>query len=185
MNTDPKKIENTLTVLFNAYKKCQNELEKTRIQQLYNIFLNDLEKSNSENKEYYRTLIQNKKSKEEKPTETTEKGLKIKSIKRSNKIDLNNLGKKFIATTLSVEENNDLDFEKLMNIAYQKIKNKMLKGISQDGEIPINYKKNRLISILLNSKVNLKRNSKYSNISYNDNVKQIDEIIEKGLRNIK
>ena len=182
MNTDPKKIENTLTVLFNAYKKCQNELEKTRIEQLYNIFLNDLEKSNSENKEYYRTLIQNKKSKEEKPTE---KGLKIKSIKRSNKIDLNNLGKKFIATTLSVEENNDLDFEKLMNIAYQKIKNKMLKGISQDGEIPINYKKNRLISILLNSKVNLKRNSKYSNISYNDNVKQIDEIIEKGLRNIK
>ena len=72
-----------------------------------------------------------------------------------------------------------------MNIAYQKIKNKMLKGISQDGEIPINYKKNRLISILLKSKVNLKRNNKYDNITYNDNAKQIDEIIEKGLRNIK
>ena len=35
---EPKKIEHTLTVLFNAYEKCQNELEKTRIQQLYNIF---------------------------------------------------------------------------------------------------------------------------------------------------
>lgn len=163
-------LEKKLNILLTAYETATDLEEKLNAKQLYNMLLQELLKSDSDKKEYYVSMLK-------------DEPLKIERVRRiHNKSLVDDIKRKIIKAYLidydiDLEENN----EEILNKFYFNIKENLLKG-TNDGSIDKEYIKNRLTSIMLDTKVVKKFDKKFdSNIEYEKDYQDGDDLIKKGL----
>ena len=165
-------IEKKLNILSALYENTDSIEEKRNTKIYYNMLLQDLLKSDSVNKKYYSTKI----TMEDEP-------LKIKKIKRLYNANLcKKITEKVIKSFLyendiELREDNILE---VLNKYYFKIKN-MLVNRNYSGNFDKTYVKDRLTSILLETKIVKKFDKKFDKVEYVDDIIDNDDIIKKGL----
>lgn len=131
--------------------------------------------SNEDEKKYYDNLIRSIKSSEV----DSDQGLTISRIKRAH-VNSKKYCKNVIKDFVNVSDIDSLGKDELVNKYYFMIKNILMNSHNSNGEIDSNYKRDRLVSMLLNTKVVKQFDRKFDNIVYDvDDVG--DELIKKGM----
>ena len=158
-------LEKNLKILRTLYDKTEDEVDKARIKQYYNIELSKL------------IAIRNRTKEVSNNFEDKTLNYKINRVKRLHNKKLASMISNKCCSNFLKEKGIKLDKDTLEHY-YFMIKRDLMNN-SDGKEFKGEYKKNRLLSILLDTKVVKQFDRKFSTIDYS--VDEKDDLFKKGL----